>query len=142
MYLLPHHLLPLPSEEKFLCPNSWMSPTHTKAHVCMYETCLPYKADTTAVNPYAVCHLAIVQHASRDSIVAISLLVCPCPCLGAFSLSPMACHLMGVIVVFGWYFLAPPEVRHLSADHADSFLQLPVCIRNLRHHYASLSLVH
>lgn len=56
MYPLPHHLPPLPSEEKLISPNSWMSPTHTKAHVYMYETRLPYKAAAAAVNPYAVCH--------------------------------------------------------------------------------------
>lgn len=66
----------------------------------MYETCLPYKVDTTAVSLYAACHLVIVQHASRGSVVAVYLLVCLCPCLWALSLSSIACHLMGMTVVF------------------------------------------
>lgn len=75
-------------------------------------------------------------------MVAVYLLVCLYPCLWALSPSPMVCHLMGVIVVFVGISLAPPEVRHLSADHADSFLQLPDCILALLLHYTSLSLAH
>lgn len=141
MCSLPHHLPCLPSEERLISPDSWLSPTYTKAYVCMYETCLPYKVDTTAVNLYAACHLVIVQQASRGLIVAIYLLVCLCPCLWALSLSPIACPLMGMIAVFFCISLAPPEVRHLSEDHVDSFLQLPVSILALLLHSASLSLV-
>lgn len=140
MYPLPHHLPCLPSKEKLISPKPWISPTHIKTYVCMYETCLPYKVDTAAVNPHAACHLAFVQHASRDFIVAIYLLACPC--LWALSLSPMACHLIGEVAVFDGISLAPPEVRHLSADDAVSFLQLPGCVLDLLLHCASLTLVH
>lgn len=117
MYFLPHHLPYISSEEK-LSSHSWLWPTHTKAYVCMCETCLPYKVSAAAVNHMLLVYSPACLQRFHSSHLPAGLPMCPCLC--ALSLSPMACHLMGIIVVIAGISLTLSEARHLLADHAES----------------------